>query len=166
MKTIKSGNVVYHLVDLTKATNCELQVAGKFAGIDETNESYLVYDPLSKTGAKRLIKLLRRFGYNSLWIDPMRRLREVGGLIPFQLALPEQEVAFSDDAIVRFVQVGQKVVEATFVKHGPDVYAAYATGRPTITITDGLASVQAGGCPVHAANDALAFRAAVQKFWM
>ena len=78
-------------VDFTQATNAELQIAGKFAGIDEMGRvgaGLVEADTLTPDGRDMLINALKECGYTAIQIDAAKRINDAGALVPFELGLP------------------------------------------------------------------------------
>jgi hypothetical protein len=78
-------------VDFSQATDAELQIAGKFAGIDEMGRigaGLVEADILNPKGREMLITALKECGYKLIQIDPNNRITNGHALTPFEVALP------------------------------------------------------------------------------
>lgn len=80
------------LVVFEKATNAELAIAARYAGLDELlSDWYSVSDKISNRTRNTIIGLLRAFGYKSIDIDPKNRITKSGVMVPYGQCLPSKE---------------------------------------------------------------------------
>lgn len=81
--------MILERVDFAKATDPELQIAAKFAGLDEMGLADLIdADRLTKKYRTALVDGLVTCGYAGIMIDPKNRITNPDALVPFEVAMP------------------------------------------------------------------------------
>lgn len=78
------------LVNLDQATNAELQIGSKSAGLDEKSDALtdlIEADGLTNAQRDQLITAVKHAGYKAIQIDHNRRITNPDVMVPFELAM-------------------------------------------------------------------------------